>query len=380
MEFYFASILALAISAGQLIRIPIASGAINLLDITVIIFTIFGLFKKRIDFKKIPIPFIFFLLFLLSGFFSLIISPLNLTVNEFINSFSYALRLLFYLLFFLTLTSFDIKKNIEKVILISGLAVSILGILQFLFFPDLSFLTQYGWDPHFFRNVSTFLDPNFAGAFFVFILIFIIGSKNISNKLRILFLTLVYISLLITFSRSSYLMFLISGIFFALIKKSLKLFIFVTLFFALLLFGFQKYTEAVAKPRNINREQSASFRLSTWQQGLTIFQTSFVFGVGYNSYRYAIEKYHLADNQFLQSHGSSSNDSSLLTVLATTGVVGFCFYTLFLLTLFKFSWKNKLTLVSIIPGLLIHSLFANSLFYPPILLLLFLGYFIKIEN
>ena len=186
--------------------------------------------------------------------------------------------------------------------------------------------------------------------------------KKIASSFTLLAMTIVYLALLTTFSRSSYLMFLVSGISLAFFQKSKKILLGTFILFIGLLIGFQIYTQAVATPRGINREQSASFRLSTWQQGLTIFQHSPLMGVGFNTYKFAIREYNLSDSQFLESRGSTTNDFSLLYVLATTGIVGLTVYLLFIL---------HLPPVAIL-GLLIHSIFANSLFYPPILLWLIL--------
>ena len=179
---------------------------------------------------------------------------------------------------------------------------------------------------------------------------------------------LVYLALLTTFSRSSYLMFLVSGLTFSFLKKS-KIYIFATvMLFALLLVGFQVYTNLVAQPRNIDREQSASSRLNTWEQGITIFQKYPVLGIGFNAYRYGIREFKLGDEQFLQSHGSSSNDSSLLFVLSTTGIIGLLSFLYFLFSLVHANYSNKqIIVIPALLGLFVHSLFANSLFYPPIL-------------
>ena len=182
---------------------------------------------------------------------------------------------------------------------------------------------------------------------------------------------IVYLALLTTFSRSSYGMFLISLTAFSILKKSWKLQVVTILLFFLLMAGFQFYTQVVSQPRHIDRTVSAISRISTWQQGLEIFKQHPILGVGFNAYRYAIREYHLADDQFLRSHGSSSNDSSLLFVLSTTGIIGFTSYIYFLYALAR---SNSKIMIPSICGLLFASLFANSLFFPPILLwLLILG-------
>ena len=165
-----------------------------------------------------------------------------------------------------------------------------------------------------------------------------------------------------TFSRSSYLMFLVSGIYLSLIKKSKELFLKVLLLFIILISAFYSYNQSVAAPRGIDREQSAVYRITTWQQGLNIFQQSPILGVGFNAYRFAIREYKLSDAQFLESRGSTSNDFSIFFVLATTGTLGLISYLLFIFHLPRIA----------ILGLLVHSFFANSLFYPPILLWLLL--------
>lgn len=90
-------------------------------------------------------------------------------------------------------------------------------------------------------------------------------------------------------------------------------------------------------------------------------------GVGFNAYRYGLREMNLGNEQFLRSHGSSGNDASLLHVAATTGVIGLTFYIFFIFSLLKSSYPKNPLLFSAVGGLLIHSLFSNSLFYPPIL-------------
>lgn len=379
-------ILTLAVIAGQMIRLPVGThGGLNLLDACLVIFCLLGLFKVRFHLKKPPLFITASISFALIGLISLIFTPLHLTSYEYLTSFFYTVRFSLYFLFGWLLFSGafpPLRKNINQVILFSGTGLSILGLLQFIFLPDLKFLTELGWDPHYFRTVSTFLDPNFTGGYFVLTLLFIshlltrsgyVPGRNMMT--RGVFYTLfaiVYLALLTTFSRSSYLMFLVSSLSLSFLNRSKKLAVLSILLFLTLMLGFQIYSQLVAKPRGIDREQSASLRLSTWQQGLAIFQKSPIIGVGYNSYRYAIREYNLADEQFYKSHGASANDSSLLFVLATTGILGFTVYILFLVSLLRYAIGNNLCLVAAVLGLLAHSFFANSLFYPFILIWLVL--------
>lgn len=369
-------LLIFSILAGQLIKFPLFYNlGPTSLDFFILFFNIFGLLKIKFKLQKPNPPILLGFLFIVIAIISLIFTPLHLQFIEYLFSFSYTARLFLYLLFSWTVYSGafpTLRKNIFLVFSFSGTGIAILGLLQLLFFPNLETLQISGWDPHYLRTVSTFLDPNFTGAYLVLTLLLL--SQNIfkTKKTAIFFFLVTYIALLTTFSRSSYLMFLTSGISLSFLKKSKTIFLSTIILFVLLLLGFQSYSHLIAKPRGINREQSASFRLDTWQQGLTLFQKSPILGIGFNSYKYGLAEYHLADSQFLQSRGSSTNDSSLIYVLSTTGVVGIFIYSLFLISLLKLGIKNNPILTAAIIGLLPHSLFANSLFYPFILIWLLL--------
>ncbi len=354
-------ILALGIGSGQLIRLPFLSGGITVLDISVLFLTLFGLFKLKLKLKKPPflIP---GLIFIFAAILSLILTPLHLGFSEMLSSFSYIARFFLYLSFAWVI--FSLKKDLSKSFIFSGVVIAVLGLLQIIFLPDLRFLASQGWDPHYFRAVSTFLDPNFTGAFLVLTLVLLMSLRGAkATRQSLLIFSLVFLALLATFSRSSYLIFLGSGLTFSFFKRSIKLGVATIILFAVLLLGFYVYTQQVATPRNIDRTQSASFRFNTWQQGFDLFQKSPILGIGFNAYRYGIKEYDLGDKQFLESHGSSANDSSLLFVLSTTGILGLGAYLYLLFTFFK---SNKIAAVGLI-GLLIHSFFSNSLFYPPIL-------------
>ena len=343
-------ILTLGLISGQLIKIPLGLGGITLLDLVVLFILILNI--RKINIKALPLFIKTGLIFLFVCILSLLFTPLHLTIPEYLNSFSYSIRFALYLL-----TGLVIFKDHIKILRVSGVFLAILGILQFIFIPDLRFMENLGWDPHYFRAVSTFLDPNFLGAYFV------ITALALRNK-KILF-AIIYIALLLTFSRSGYLMFLVSFSSLSFILKSMKLFLLTFILFLGLISGFWIYTQLVTIPRGIDRSASASYRLGTWQQGLNIFKKSPILGVGFNSYRYAIKEYGIGETQFLNSKGSTTNDFSLIYVLATTGVLGLTAYLVFLLSILR---SRSIIILPLLPGLLVHSIFNNSLFYPFILI------------
>lgn len=359
-------IITLAIVAGQLVKVPLGEGrGVTAIDAVVIILCLFGLFQ--IKFKLSPPPsFVKLgLFFSLIALLSLIFTPLHLTTNQYLFSFFYTVRFSLYLLlgWLLISNAFPyLKQNVNQILILSGLALAVLGLLQFIFLPDLRFLTSWGWDPHYFRTASTFLDPNFLGAYFVLTLLMIFP------KHKFVWILIVYLALLTTFSRSSYGMFLISFLSLSFFKRSFKLAVVTVIFFAIFLLSFQTYISLVNTVTPLDRGQTASYRFSTWQQGFEIFLKHPIIGVGYNAYNFALKEYNLADEQFLRGHGSTTNDSSILHIAATTGILGFSAYLLFLVSLCKASWGKNPYFVAGIFGLLGHSIFVNSLFYPPILI------------
>jgi O-antigen ligase len=119
------------------------------------------------------------------------------------------------------------------------------------------------------------------------------------------------------------------------------------------------------------RTFSAIARIENYQTTLQIFSKSPVFGIGYNNMCLAYQKY--IGFQDFSSHSCSGSDSSLLMVLATTGVIGFM---IFLNSVKRIADNVKhssylVLLSACFSALLIHSLFSNSLFYSWIM-----GYFV----
>lgn len=368
-------LLTLSIVSGQLIKISFGTGGLILLDVALISLCTLGLLQTRGQLSKPPLWIKAAFVFIGVALISLVLSPITLTSNEYLISISYTIRFSLYILFGWLVYSNafpKLKKNIYKILAFSGFALAILALLQLMLLPDLRFLTQFGWDPHYFRAASTFLDPNFLGSYLVLTLI-LLASKTPWGRIRqtpgvfYILAAIIYLALLTTFSRSSYLAFLTAFLTLSVLKRSINFGLLTILLFLGLILGFLSYERLIAQPRNIDRGESAESRIGTWQMGWQIFQAHPILGVGFNVYRYAIREYNLGDEKFLKSHGSSTNDSSLLYVAATTGVLGLISYLIFLFTLVKACLKYRI-LSAALMGLIAQSFFANTLFYPPLLL------------
>ena len=346
---------------GQVIRI----GVIHPIDIVAGLGALYALITKQ---KK---PDIFkhlenFLLFvIISWIFGIFIFKTNLVLYGLL----YLLRLVSYIYFLIYVWNFAREEKNKNLLLNSLLSVSfvsaIFGWIQMFTVPDLKPFFDLGWDMHLFRLVGTFLDPTFLGLIIVFGLILsihrFIDSKSWKYVLISVFLL---ISLAFTYSRASYLALFAVLAVIGYQKKIFKQLLLVATTFIVLTFLLP-----TSKNHSIEllRSFSAIARLDNYKSTLTIFTKSPVFGIGYNNMCIAYNKY--IGPQNFSSHACSGSDSSILFILATTGVVGFI---VFIYSLFKI--KNNLKhstyytlLTTSFIALIVHSVFSNSVFYPWIL-------------
>lgn len=228
-----------------------------------------------------------------------------------------------------------------------GVALSAVGLVQFVWYPDLRNLWYLGWDPHYYRVFATLLDPNYVGILLVltiFVLTYIFRRFNLLTGV-------VGVALLLTYSRSSYLA-LLAGVVVVIVSlKRWKEGVFLILLFLLAVVY-------VPKPGgdtlSLDRYDSTAARIQNWQQTVARIRERPVFGYGFNV------------PPFLQGAGI---DSSVLFVGATTGIAGLASYFWFVIAQVRLVLRSKDThfkmlVLSSIGAVFVHSLFVNSLFYP----------------
>lgn len=380
MKYLAPFVLLVGILAGQIIKFPPSvNGGLTVLDLSVLSLVGIGLLKLRGKLLKPPSWIQAAIVFFAASIISLILTPLKLETGEYLISLAYPLRFALYFLLGWIITSgafISLKQFTPKILLFSGIGLAVLGIFQLIFFPNLGFIAEGGWDPHYFRTASTLLDPNFLGSYLVLTLIALTLDNSVlpTFQKKVPYFLVTYLAIVTTFSRSSAIMLVISFLIITAFKKSFKMMVLTMALAMGIALGFIAYQQAVAKPRNIDRQQSAEYRLNSWQQGWSLFQSSPIFGTGFNTYRFALKQYNLASDNFTTTRGASANDSSLLFVAATTGIIGFGSFLALLGLLFNNSLSAKrenpwgLITLSGLGGLIIHSLFINSLFYPWVLI------------
>ncbi len=391
MNFHFGMVLViLSILAGQLIRIPLPigeRGALVASDV-IIPMVLIGWFlsklKKGFKFKKTPLN-IPILIFIFIAFISLINSIRFWSTSEVLVGSFYLLRWVEYV--FIFFIAVDIIKNKKqavgyvKLLLLVGLAIAVLGLLQLIFMPSFETMAEFGWDPHIGRVLSVFFDPNFTGGFLTVILSVVIGififTKSKKNKYFLLFLSLpIFLAIIFTFSRSTYLA--LGVVFFTIGILKYRRLLFLSILISIILFlNIPRIQQRVMGGLEI--DPTAQARIKSWQDAVEIIADYPLLGIGYNTYQYAQVKYGTIKD-IKGEHSIAGSDSSLLTIWATCGILGFLAYLwIYGQILFQSwkTWRNKkfssnfrgfsLGLFSGVLALLAHSQFANSLLYPYIM-------------
>ncbi|MCJ7740496.1 O-antigen ligase family protein [Candidatus Microgenomates bacterium] len=329
-----------------------------------------------------------FLLFILACFISLLLTPIRLTLLELGISAMYPVRLLIYFGYYLTVSLFIKSKKIQpnkliKLLMYAGLTLAIFGWLQYFLYPNLRNLFYLGWDPHLGRIFSTFLDPNYFGLLTVLTLVisfcmhtsiishpeFISGSspkkmlKQVQHDNFIYWVVRLFllITLLFTYSRSSYLAMFGVSLFYSLVKRKFYYFILLVLILVGGAFLLPR-TEGIG----VQLERTFSFteRVKNWQEAVTIFAKNPITGVGFNTLRYARRQYDIPIDDWQNNHAAAGVDNSFLFVLATTGLLGLF---LFIKLLVRIYLHGGLLVRATLVAISIHSLFTNSFFFPWIL-------------
>ncbi len=284
-------------------------------------FIYFFSFKKKIVFPKSAI---LILIFVLIAVISQLSSARFFTSSQILVGSLFLVRFFaFFLLYLIFVNLVEVKqlKLWSNLLIFVGVILAILGFFQLIFFYDLSFLQAAGFDPHIGRLVSTFLDPNFFGGFQVLILNLTLAQIfETKDKKLLIAVILLFFSIVLTFSRSSYLALFVSILLFGILKsKSLAIIVFGAFF--LLTPAIPRIFERVIGA--VTFDVTASARITSWSLAFEIFLTSPLIGVGFNNLRFA--KANLGIFQLVEGLGGHSGagvDSSFLLVLATTGIFG----------------------------------------------------------
>jgi len=376
----------LSLLLGQLARFSWGGITVPLLDL-VLAALVAGWLVHRAFAGGLRIPqrgkavFYAALIFIGAALVSLGLSFFSLTSIQVLKGSLYLVRwaILFGVFWLLTL---ELKKEKEIWWFLHGLALvyflfALLGFLQLHFFPNFEAFEHLGWDPHRGRLLSTFFDPNYAGGFLVFGLA-LSGSLvwYLRGKMRYLygFLALILLgALLLTYSRSAFLALIILIFLFSVWLHPAILGGGAILGGAVLFLS-KRFRERMGEIFTLG--QTVLYRFQSWKEGFILWGKNFLFGSGYNNLPVVKPQLFYLENPVTRS--VSGFDSSLLTIAATTGLIGLVSYLWLLVISLLSVWRlyreghNLLTKVFSLAflggtsALLVHSFFVNSLLFTPL--------------
>ncbi len=220
----------------------------------------------------------------------------------------------------------DLKKlsNLSAIIFV-GLAV-----FQYLLLPDLRVFKNLGFDDHYYRLAGSLVDPNFTGAILASIAIFLLASK------KYMYSFVLIACLALTFSRASYLAFLLPLVLLAIYKKLTKVLWFLPILFVFIYFSPKPFGEGV----NLLRTYSISSRMVSVANGIQLAKENPVVGLGFGL--------------------NLSIDNSYIYLFAGAGLLGVGSLLIVLYAIYKST--SAITCIYLLP-ILVHSLFNNSFFY-----------------
>ena len=138
-------------------------------------------------------------------------------------------------------------------------------------------------------------------------------------------------------------------------------------------------TMAVFFPRFaglISIDPTVEARISSIQKALPIIADNSLLGVGYNAYQFAAHSTGAISN--FQNHSRAGADNSLLTIWATTGLIGLALFSVFWVYIIRqllvslVQNKSLLSFMGLLCVLIlvVHSQFVNSLIYSHLLITL----------
>lgn len=357
---------------GQLGRSEFGGITVHLLDIVTGIVAVLFLAEKIVNrsWPRFPfdLPIGRFVAVLLFSFF-LSISMGFYNLNQVLVAGLYLLRLCVYLLFYFVLcemvdTKVLTKKLLTNSLLIIGAFSVLFGFIQYFGFPETKILAEFGWDPHQGRLLGTFLDPGFSGLIFAFFTLLIISRKQGRGGQEFLFWFLSlfgFSALLLTYSRASYLAFAAGLIVIYIVRRNLKVLLWLAL---LLLFILPKpVSDTGNESTRLIRTSTINLRMQNYQETLEVAGNNPLFGVGFNFLGVWVGS---------GKHSGMGSDSSFLSILATSGVVGGIVFASLIGNVFAYYWKRKTqnytaATLAVLAALAVHSFFNNSLFYPWVL-------------
>lgn len=325
--------LVISLGFGQLLRFEMSGITIYLHDLLVAAILLINFRGLPGVLKSFKVLKIFILGLLVSSLSALYLY----NVSSLLVPSLYALRLLSYLSLFFLLKKSNYKIS-NNIFITSALATVVIGVIQYLFLPDMRWAQYLGWDDHLNRLTLPHYDPTFTG---VMLSLFMLSL--IKNNFR--FTPIFLLPILLTYARSVWLSLLITTL---TMFKSLKYIIITTLIFALAVVALP---DRFGEGNNLLRTYSINSRLTSDLGYIKNYGWTLVVGRGLNTLILDLPE------NVTPNHATGPNNSYLY-LLATTGIIGLLGWGMFMKSLYQDS-INKPMLIFFF----LASFFNNVMFY-----------------
>lgn len=334
-------LISVVFSFGQLARITIHSLDIPILDPLLVIFALIQIPKLVNQYQNRRLN-LHYLSFIIIAWLTLFVNVIFFGIQ--LRPWLYLVRLTSLIILLLTARPY---RHFPLFIIVT----IIFGFIQYIIWPDFTPFGALEWDPHLYRLVSVFFDPTFTGIIFLFFFYKVfLSTINLLPKQLLLFTT--YLAISLTYSRATLLSLIVGFIY---IGVKTKRYILIPTSFTVVAFTLVLLPRMPGEGTKLERISSIRAKIENYRQGLSLFGKSPLFGYGYNNLAL------IRLDTKPASHSANGFDSSLLTILVTCGLLGI---VPFLTGGYLFFQQQNLLRQTILISLLFHSLFANSLLYP----------------
>jgi hypothetical protein len=293
---------------------------------------------------------------------------IGLIINIINQSFSiisllYIVRAIAYLLFALSLplTLPYSRKSYRCYWVLAGLSVAIMGLLQYLFLPDVRFLKYLGWDDHLFRLIGSQFDPNFTGILLTVSFLITQGLWNKPNQVKNTISVLLAGAILPTYSRASFISFILGSaliIFIGFIKSYKKNFV-LPIIMGLFIITIPFLPRPEGEGVKLERTASVTARIESNQSSLkSLNGYEWVVGRGLFSYQDQ-----MGEESFWPNTAHFPNNL-VVFLLTSMGVVGLGIALIILYRVGQYLYQRDTYIFAAFIAILIHSQFNHTVFQP----------------
>ncbi len=276
----------------------------------------------------------------------------------------YAIRVLMYIVGGWTLVKALPSKVRTPFVAVAGLVYQALAVLLYIWMPDMRFLWVQGWDDHYYRVIGTLFDPAFTGILAILTAIFIWHQYVHEQWKRWPVMLFLATTVLLTFSRASYLAALVAVLVTIRMRSRSALLASIGVLTILISIWW-----IIPKPGgegvDLLRTTSIQARLEIAALSIrNIKWHTLITGTG------LFTRYTSPENPMLPHTTAHFPDNIILLFIIQTGLPGFVLWTLAFFAYYNKLGRHHLLSQTTLTAVLVHAQFNNTVFQPFVLLYL----------